>query len=89
MIQCSYDVLLSIFVLQVIVPLLVTEDEKTLVTCINCLTKVFSTIAFHIVLGKNNISAKVYKNNGVINWSRGLMFKVKEQNWLHDKHEGD
>ncbi|MCO5613060.1 hypothetical protein L7F22_067334 [Adiantum nelumboides] len=27
--------------LSVIVPLLVTEDEKTLVTCINCLTKVF------------------------------------------------
>lgn len=27
--------------MQVIVPLLVTEDEKTLVTCINCLTKVF------------------------------------------------
>ena len=27
--------------LQVIVPLLVTEDEKTLVICINCLTKVF------------------------------------------------
>lgn len=26
--------------LQVIVPLLVTEDEKTLVACINCLTKV-------------------------------------------------
>lgn len=26
--------------LQVVVPLLVTEDEKTLVTCINCLTKV-------------------------------------------------
>jgi len=25
---------------QVIVPLLVTDDEKTLVTCINCLTKV-------------------------------------------------
>ncbi|KAI3747118.1 hypothetical protein L6452_09565 [Arctium lappa] len=25
--------------LSVIVPLLVTEDEKTLVTCINCLTK--------------------------------------------------
>lgn len=29
-------------ILQVIVPLLVTEDEKTLVTCINCLTKVIS-----------------------------------------------
>ena len=29
-------------VLQVIVPLLVTEDERTLVTCINCLTKVKS-----------------------------------------------
>lgn len=28
--------------LQVIVPLLVTEDERTLVTCINCLTKVKS-----------------------------------------------
>lgn len=26
--------------LQVIVPLLVTEDEKTLVSCVNCLTKV-------------------------------------------------
>jgi len=30
--------------LQVIVPLLVTEDEKTLVTCINCLTKVCCVI---------------------------------------------
>ena len=29
---------------QVIVPLLVTEDEKTLVTCTNCLTKVCCVI---------------------------------------------
>lgn len=36
-----YPVLFLIaLLLQVIVPLLVTEDEKTLVTCINCLTKV-------------------------------------------------
>lgn len=38
-----------LLVLQVIVPLLVTEDEKTLVTCINCLTKVlsFANPSFH------------------------------------------
>ncbi|KAM3217041.1 CLIP-associated protein [Capsicum annuum] len=30
---------LSLLLSQVVVPLLVTEDEKTLVTCINCLTK--------------------------------------------------
>jgi hypothetical protein len=29
-----------LIMLQVIVPLLVSDDEKTLVTCINCLTKV-------------------------------------------------
>jgi hypothetical protein len=28
------------FSLQVVVPLLVSEDEKALVTCISCLTKV-------------------------------------------------
>lgn len=41
--QCNYDeCCCALLLFQVIVPLLVTEDEKTLVTCINCLTKVFS-----------------------------------------------
>lgn len=41
--QCSYyECCCPLLMFQVIVPLLVTEDEKTLVTCINCLTKVFS-----------------------------------------------
>jgi CLIP-associating protein 1/2 len=31
--------------LQVIVPLLVTEDEKTLVACINCLTKLVGRLS--------------------------------------------
>lgn len=36
----------QLLILQVIVPLLVTEDEKTLVTCINCLTKVLHFYLF-------------------------------------------
>ncbi|XLR03053.1 hypothetical protein S83_069251 [Arachis hypogaea] len=34
--------------LSVIVPLLITEDEKTLVTCINCLTKLCASRSFCI-----------------------------------------
>ncbi|XLT11889.1 hypothetical protein HN51_057579 [Arachis hypogaea] len=37
-----------LFSVQVIVPLLITEDEKTLVTCINCLTKLCASRSFCI-----------------------------------------
>jgi len=39
-VSSSWFNLSNMSLLQVIVPLLVTEDEKTLVACINCLTKV-------------------------------------------------
>ncbi|KAK1408570.1 hypothetical protein QVD17_40456 [Tagetes erecta] len=38
--------------LSVIVPLLVTEDEKTLVTCINCLTKLVGRLSQEELMGQ-------------------------------------
>ncbi|XP_076944904.1 CLIP-associated protein-like, partial [Bidens hawaiensis] len=38
--------------LSVIVPLLVTEDEKTLVTCINCLTKLVGRFSQEELMGQ-------------------------------------
>ncbi|XAR58694.1 hypothetical protein NMG60_11014186 [Bertholletia excelsa] len=38
--------------LSVIIPLLVTEDEKTLVTCINCLTKIVGRLSQEELMGQ-------------------------------------
>lgn len=38
--------------LSVIVPLLVTEDEKTLVACINCLTKLVGRLSQEELMGQ-------------------------------------
>ncbi|XP_057965079.1 CLIP-associated protein isoform X2 [Malania oleifera] len=38
--------------LSVIVPLLVTEDEKTLVTCINCLTKLVGRLSQEVLMAQ-------------------------------------